>query len=92
MVLEYLEGKTLSQLLENRSWRVRQFVEMMVPVVRALERAHEHGIVHRDLKPSNIFVTDRGTVKVLDFGVAKCFDGSQGRPRPDRGAASPRRR
>jgi len=73
MVLEYLEGKTLSQLLEQRIG-VRAFVELMVPVARALERAHEHGIVHRDLKPSNIFVTDRGHVKVLDFGVAKCFE------------------
>src|SRR5678816_2154368 len=53
MVLEYLEGKTLSQLLETRM-PVRQFAELMLPVVRALERAHEHGIVHRDLKPSNI--------------------------------------
>ncbi len=70
MVLEYLEGKTLSAVLESKP-SPRQLCELMVPVVRALERAHEHGIVHRDLKPSNIFVTDRGSVKVLDFGVAR---------------------
>jgi len=73
MVLEYLEGKTLSQVLELRP-SPRAFAELMLSVARALERAHEHGIVHRDLKPSNIFVTDRGQVKVLDFGVARIFD------------------
>ncbi len=77
MVLEYLEGRTLSELLDHApKLTVKQFCELMVPVVRALERAHEFNIVHRDLKPSNIFITDRGTVKVLDFGVAKCFDQS----------------
>ena len=73
MVLEYLEGKTLSEVLDGHP-TLKQFTEIMVPVVRALERAHEHGIVHRDLKPSNIFVTDRGQVKVLDFGVARVVD------------------
>jgi serine/threonine protein kinase len=79
MVLEYLEGKTLSEVLKSKP-TARQLVELMVPVARALERAHEHGIVHRDLKPSNIFVTDRGQVKVLDFGVARVFDA----PEPQR--------
>ncbi|HTR54797.1 MAG TPA: serine/threonine-protein kinase [Kofleriaceae bacterium] len=73
MVLEYLEGKTLSEVLDSKPG-ARQLVELMVPVARALERAHEHGIIHRDLKPSNIFVTDRGQVKVLDFGVARVLE------------------
>jgi len=73
MVLEYLEGKTLSEVLDGHP-STRQFTELMVSVARALERAHEHGIVHRDLKPSNIFVTHRGVVKVLDFGVARMID------------------
>jgi hypothetical protein len=76
MVLEYLEGKTLDKVVEQ-GLLVRQFVELMVPVARALERAHEHGIVHRDLKPRNIFVTDRGQVKVLDFGVARVTEPTQ---------------
>ncbi len=70
MVLELLEGKTFSDVLDSKP-TLRQVIELMIPVARALERAHEHGIVHRDIKPSNIFVTTRGQVKVLDFGVAR---------------------
>ncbi|MGE5186075.1 MAG: protein kinase domain-containing protein [Acidobacteriota bacterium] len=97
MVLEYLEGKTLSQVLEGKPGP-KQFTEIMLAVARGLERAHEHGIVHRDLKPSNIFVTDRGQVKVLDFGVARMFDQpvdametiqqAHKNPRPDQGPES----
>ncbi len=79
MVLEYLEGNTLSQLIARDKLSLHALVELIIPVVRALERAHEHGIIHRDLKPSNILVTARGAVKVLDFGVAKCFEAA-----PDR--------
>jgi eukaryotic-like serine/threonine-protein kinase len=79
MVLEYLEGSPLSKLLgKDHGLPPGRAVELVVPVVRALVRAHSHNIVHRDLKPDNIFVTDSGTVKVLDFGIAKLMQGGAG--------------
>ncbi len=86
MVLEYLEGQTLRQLMSEHGVAYgepipeesgyvplprERVVELIVPVVRALECAHEMGIVHRDLKPENVMLTQSGTVKVLDFGIAK---------------------
>jgi serine/threonine protein kinase len=72
MVLEYLQGVPLTQMLQDgRRIPPAQAIELIVPVVRALTAAHTHNIVHRDLKPDNIFVTDAGTIKVLDFGIAK---------------------
>jgi eukaryotic-like serine/threonine-protein kinase len=76
MVLEHLQGVPLTQLLqEGRKLPPAQVVELIVPVVRALTVANAHNIVHRDLKPDNIFVTDSGTIKVLDFGIAKLVHG-----------------
>ncbi|HTR50565.1 MAG TPA: protein kinase [Kofleriaceae bacterium] len=71
MVLEYVEGTTITELAEGKRLPVGRAIELVVPVVKALARAHPAGIVHRDLKPDNIVVTADGTVKVLDFGVAK---------------------
>jgi serine/threonine protein kinase len=71
MVLEYLQGQSLGKAVGGQRLPAPRAVEWMVPVVRALGCAHGQGIVHRDLKPENILVTDSGTIKVLDFGIAK---------------------
>src|SRR5947209_5757485 len=77
MVLEYLEGQSLRAFIKGRQLPPGRVVELMVPVARALVRAHQLGIVHRDLKPENVFVTTGGTIKVLDFGIASLFAETQ---------------
>ena len=74
IVMELLEGKPLYALLEPTGLPAEQLIEWGMQLADALEAAHARGIVHRDLKPANIFVTARGDVKVLDFGVAKLID------------------
>ncbi len=73
LVLEYLDGPALSTVLANAPLPLPRALELIIPVVRALQCAHQANIVHRDLKPDNIIVTKRGAVKVLDFGIAKAF-------------------
>jgi serine/threonine protein kinase len=75
MVLEYLQGQTLSNHIKDGKVPPYRAVQLMVPVVRALVCAHEHKLVHRDLKPGNIILTNSGAIKVLDFGVAKYVHG-----------------
>ncbi len=74
LVLEYLEGPSLAKVIRGRTLPPARCVELVTPVVRALVHAHDFGIVHRDLKPANIVVTNGGSVKVLDFGIAKLMD------------------
>jgi len=85
MVLEYVEGTTLGKLMEGKRLPVGRTIELVIPVVKALARAHSENIVHRDLKPDNIVVTAAGTVKVLDFGIAKLFSAPE---QPGRRAAT----
>lgn len=75
LVLELIEGKTLSELLDAGTLSPSQSVEIIIQVTSALTAAHEKGIIHRDIKPSNIMVTGSGAVKVLDFGLAKKVPG-----------------
>ena len=78
MVMEYVGGKTLNDLIPKGGLRVPQALKYALQTADALNAAHTAGIVHRDLKPANIMVTDSGLVKVLDFGLAKLTDrGSQ---------------
>jgi eukaryotic-like serine/threonine-protein kinase len=83
MVLEYLKGQTLQRLMVKGPVSASRAAQLMVPVLRALACAHDHQIIHRDLKPDNIFVTDSGTVKVLDFGISKLIHESQPKPAVD---------
>jgi serine/threonine protein kinase len=77
MVLEYLQGQPLHKATGSQRLPPARAVELIVPVVRALVTAHAQKIVHRDLKPENILLTDSGTIKVLDFGIAKVLQGPE---------------
>jgi len=69
--MEYVEGEPITTWCASRHLTVRQRVELFRQVCAATQYAHEHLVVHRDLKPGNILVANDGTVKLLDFGVAK---------------------
>ena len=79
IVMECLEGATLRQLIGNGPLPVGQAIELATEVCDALQAAHARGVVHRDIKPANIFVTARGSAKVMDFGLAKMMS-----PEPER--------
>jgi TolB-like protein len=71
LVLELLEGHTLATVLRQGPLEPGRALEIAAAVADGLEAAHEAGVLHRDVKPANLFVTRRGHVKILDFGIAK---------------------
>ena len=71
IAMEYVSGRTLSQLTEGKPLAVKEALGYAVQIADALIAAHRAGIIHRDLKPGNVMVTDDGRAKVLDFGLAK---------------------
>jgi tRNA A-37 threonylcarbamoyl transferase component Bud32 len=70
LVLEVLEGQTLEGLIAQGALPLPELLDFGIQLADALDAAHTHGIVHRDIKPPNVFVTFRGQIKVLDFGIA----------------------
>ncbi|HEV3468789.1 MAG TPA: tetratricopeptide repeat protein, partial [Pyrinomonadaceae bacterium] len=78
IVMELVTGQTLGDILMGPGLTLPRAVEVIEQVAEALAEAHRRGIVHRDIKPSNVIITDRGEVKVLDFGLAKQLDGGNG--------------
>jgi non-specific serine/threonine protein kinase len=71
LVMELLEGQTLSHMLGRVTFSMDRLLPIATQIADALESAHAKGIVHRDIKPANIFLTERGQVKILDFGLVK---------------------
>src|SRR5262249_13838084 len=71
IVMEYVEGELLSARVAKGALPIREAVEIGLQVADALDEAHGRGIVHRDIKSANLIRTERGLVKVLDFGLAK---------------------
>jgi serine/threonine protein kinase/tetratricopeptide (TPR) repeat protein len=83
IVMERVKGKSLSDVLHEDELTLARAIEIIEDVGAALSEAHAHGIIHRDIKPSNIFITERGTVKVLDFGLAKQLHEDHSQADPD---------
>jgi eukaryotic-like serine/threonine-protein kinase len=73
LVLELVEGQTLSERLKSGPMEAGEALGIAAQIAEALEAAHEKGVVHRDLKPGNVKITPAGKVKVLDFGLAKAL-------------------
>ena len=78
LVLELVEGPTLADIIKRGPISLDEALPIAKQIAEALEAAHEAGVIHRDLKPANIKVKADGTVKVLDFGLAKALEGNSG--------------
>ncbi|HEX3915474.1 MAG TPA: serine/threonine-protein kinase [Steroidobacteraceae bacterium] len=80
LILEYVEGEAIDAYCNRNELTVKERVDLFLSVLQAVAHAHSNLIVHRDLKPGNVFVARDGTVKLLDFGIAKLLDGDPASP------------
>ena len=80
IAMEYVKGETLAQRIGRKALPLQQTLKYASQIADALTTAHRAGIIHRDIKPSNLIVSDKGVVKVLDFGLAKLMEPSEPNP------------
>jgi len=78
ITMERVEGKTLTELLPRGGFALNKLLEIAIPLADAVSNAHRAGIMHRDLKPDNVMIDAEGRLRVLDFGLAKLSESSQG--------------
>lgn len=78
IVMEYIEGKTLKQLIKKRgALTLSETIDIMLQITDGISQAHDSYIIHRDLKPQNIMIKEDGTIKITDFGIAMALNSTQ---------------